>query len=145
MGQGAQACQAEHGGSQRIRFEDYQTPSAGKTRRRARKRKKKEPIPQLGEAFAKNLTHFFPGFSSWLAELSDGRCQGKTVYPKEFCIWSGLAIFMQALGSRRQFDYEAEADLDSGTLLANLNALAGTQAEAIPHGDTLADYLSVLP
>lgn len=145
MGQGAQTCQRAYGGNQRLGSEDYQTSRTGKTRRRARKRKKKEPIPQLGEAFAKNVTHFFPGFSSWLAELSDSRCQGKTVYPKELCIWSGLSIFMQALGSRRQFDYEAEADLGSGTLLANLNTLAGTQEEDIPHGDTVADYLSVLP
>lgn len=144
MGHGAQACQTSHGGDQRTGIEDHQTSRAGKTRRRARK-KKREPIPQLGEAFAENLTHFFPGFSSWLAGLSDDRCQGKTVYPKEFCIWSGLSIFMQALRSRRQFDYEAEADLDSGTLLANLNTLAGTQEEDIPHGDTVADYLSVLP
>jgi hypothetical protein len=35
--------------------------------------------------------------------------------------------------------------VDLGTLLKNLNRLAGTDAEDLPHGDTVADYLAVLP
>jgi len=54
---------------------------------------------------------------------------------------------MQALGSRRQFDREASADACSPehVLLANLNRLAGANEVDILHGDTLNDYLCVLP
>ena len=54
---------------------------------------------------------------------------------------------MQALGSRRQFDHEAQADAacPSHVLLANLNRLAGTDELDILHGDTLDDYLCALP
>jgi len=54
---------------------------------------------------------------------------------------------MQALGSRRQFDREAQADaaLRAHVLLANLNQLAGTDEVDILHGDTLNDYLCILP
>jgi len=144
MGIGAQTCQETLGGNQRVGAADIEAPRAGKARRRTRK-KDREAIPPLGEAFAKNLLHFFPEFSSWLLEFSDHRCQGKTDYSKELCIWSVLAMFIQGLGSRNQYNHEAQADLYSGILLANLNTLAGTQNKDIPHGDTVADYLSILP
>lgn len=66
------------------------------------------------------------------------------MYEKESLIWSALLMFVMGLGSRRQFDHEAEAD-ECGTLLANLNRLAGTQAEDIPHNQTAARYLCALP
>jgi len=75
------------------------------------------------------------------------RQSGKVVYPGIFCIWSALSIFMQALGSRRQFDREAYADAASPDheLLNNLNSLAGTEVDDILHGDTLNNYLEKLP
>jgi len=79
-----------------------------------------------------------------LENLPDLRCGGKVVYDKRLCLWSALSIFIMDMGSRRQFDHEAEAD-DEGILLKNLNRLAGTDCQDIPHNDTVADYLSVLP
>jgi len=83
-------------------------------------------------------------FPPWLESLPDPRCAGKVIYGKRLCIWSALSIFIMNLGSRRQFDREAEAD-DQGVFLKNLNLLAGTDSLDIPHNDTVADYLSVLP
>jgi hypothetical protein len=82
-----------------------------------------------------------------LAALPETRQQGKVVYDKIFCIWSALSIFMQALGSRRQFDREALTDAARPlqVLLDNLNQLAGTDEVDILHGDTLNDYLCKLP
>lgn len=145
MDSGAQARQGTNLRDQQPGIANYTKARASQARRRARKKKRGKPVPPLGEKFAENLAHFFPGFSSWLGALSDGRCQGKIDYPKELCIWAGLSIFIQGLGSRNQYDCEAKADLASSTLLANLNALAGTQEEDIPHGDTVADYLSTQP
>lgn len=58
-------------------------------------------------------------------------------------IWAGLGIFLMGLESRRQFD--RESDEDTGTFLKNLNQLAGTDAEFVPHNITVADYLKQLP
>jgi hypothetical protein len=66
------------------------------------------------------------------------------VYEKQPLIWSALLMFAMGLGSRRQFDHDAEDDR-CGALAANLNRLAGAQAEDIPHNQTVADYLSLLP
>jgi len=54
---------------------------------------------------------------------------------------------MRALGSRRQFDREAQADAScpAQVVLDNLNQLAGTDQEDILHGDALNDYLCQLP
>lgn len=95
----------------------------------------------------KTVYHCFPQFRRWLTALPNVRQQGKVVYSKSFCIWSALSIFMQALGSRRQFDREAVADAarPAHVLLDNLNRLAGTDETDILHGDTLDDYLCKLP
>lgn len=47
------------------------------------------------------------------------------------------------LESRRQFD--RESDDETGAFVKNLNHLAGTHAEYVPHNTTVADYLNQLP
>lgn len=147
MGEGIPASQEAPEGDQLSIHQDHQGPRATQTRRRARKRKRVEPLPALGEKLGESVYHFFPQFRHWLTALPDARQQGKVVYNKVFCIWSALSIFMQALGSRRQFDREAQADASGRThvLLDNLNQLAGTDEVDILHGDTLNDYLCTLP
>lgn len=147
MGQGIQAGQEASQGHQLSVHPDHQAVRSGKTRRRARKRKKLEAVADLGEKLAETVEHFFPQFGHWLRALPDQRQQGKVIYEQPFCIWSALLIFLQALGSRRQFDREAQADATCTThlLLENLNQLAGTDAEDILHGDALNDYLCQLP
>jgi len=78
-----------------------------------------------------------------IQNLPDPRQQGKTDYDKKLLIWGGLAIFLLGLESRRQFD--RESDDDTGTFLNNLNLLAGTSEENVPHNITVADYLKQLP
>ena len=104
-------------------------------------------MPELGEELATTVGHFFPQFNKWLQGLPDNRCAGKVIYAGEFCVWNGLGLFLQGLGSRRQFDHDVLADAlsESGILLANTNRLAGTDQEDILHGDTLNDYLCQLP
>ena len=147
MGRGAQASQATPEGHQLSVHQNDQGARATQARRRARKRKRVEPLPPLGGELGKTVYHFFPKFRRWLADLPDARQQGKVVYDKSFCIWSALSIFMQALGSRRQFDREAVADAacSDQVLLDNLNRLAGTDEADILHGDTLNNYLCMLP
>jgi hypothetical protein len=78
--------------------------------------------------------------------LPDERCAGKVVYDKALCIWEGMDIFLQGLGSRRQFDREARRDAQSPEqcLRHNLNRLARTEASDMAHGDTVNDYLETL-
>jgi len=147
MGPGTQTREETAQGHQLSLHQDHQAVRAPQTRRRARKRKRVEPLPALGDELGKTVYHFFPQFRRWLTALPDVRQQGKVVYEKSFCIWSALSIFIQALGSRRQFDREAIADAagPEQILLDNLNRLAHTEQADILHGDTLNDYLCGLP
>jgi len=63
------------------------------------------------------------------------------VYHKRFMLWMGLMLFLLKLGARRQIGFE----LDSPNALANLNALAGCDQEAIAHHDTLNHFLGHVP
>lgn len=100
----------------------------------------------MGAELGRTIGHFFPQFGAWLASLPDTRCQGKVVYDKALCVWEGMDIFFQGLGSRRQFDHEARRDAATPEqhLLQNLNRLAQTGAQDIAHGDTVNDYLKTL-
>jgi hypothetical protein len=147
MGEGTQTCQVAPTGDQLSVHPDYQEPRDRKARRRSRKRKKVEPLPALGEELATTISHFFPSLKRWIATLLDTRQQNKVEYKKEFCIWSALSMFFLGLGSRRQFDHEAEADAGTAEriFLHNVNRLAHTHATELAHGDTIHDYLAGLP
>lgn len=83
------------------------------------------------------VRHFFPDLNDWLQALPDGRNPDLCVYETRFLGWWGLWLFLAQLGSRRQLDFELDAD---GTqVLDNLNRLAGTQQVTRPVHDTL-DY-----
>ena len=101
----------------------------------------------LGEALAETVGHFFPDFGRWIGGFPEFRCAGKIVYDREYCIWSGISLFVRGLGSRRQFDHESRQDKAGTTpcLLQNLNRLASTESLDLLHGDTLNDYLKQLP
>ena len=122
MGQGTQASQETPEGHQLSVHQDHQGARAPQARRRARKRKEVEPLPALGEELGKTVYHFFPQFRRWLTALPDARQQGKVVYNKIFCVWSALSIFMQALGSRRQFLGERQHCVLVFGLLAGMEA-----------------------
>lgn len=57
-------------------------------------------------------------------------------------MWYGILLFVGKLGSRRQLDFEYR---EAGTaVLANVNRLAGTDQDCVPHNDTLDDYLATV-
>jgi len=68
-----------------------------------------------------------------VAGLPDGRDPGRSVYPKQLLVWSGILIPLLGLGSRRQFRFEA----DTAASPAKLNALAHAHCETAPHSGLL--------
>ena len=147
MGEGVSADEADSDADQLSVPADHSPACSRKTGRRARKRVAVEPLPLLGEALAETVGHFFPDFGRWIGGFPEFRCAGKIVYDREYCIWSGISLFVRGLGSRRQFDHESRQDKAGTTqcLLQNLNRLASTESLDLLHGDTLNDYLKQLP
>lgn len=94
-----------------------------------------------GTALAQTVRHFFPELNDWLEELPDRRDPEAITYPTRFLAWWGIALYLFQLGSRRQLDFELEAN---GThVLENLNRLAGTDQATRPVHDTLDYFLDV--
>jgi hypothetical protein len=92
-----------------------------------------------GVALAQTVRHFFPHFNRWLDRLPDARDQDAILYERRFLAWWGIALYLFQLGSRRQLDFELDAQ---GTcVLANLNRLAETDHQTRPVHDTLDYYL----
>lgn len=86
------------------------------------------------------MVHFFPEFNSWLDRVPDARRQDRVEYSPRFLLWYGLLLFAGRLGSRRQLDFRYREQ--GAEVLGNLNRLAGTDQEGLPHNDTLDDYLA---
>jgi hypothetical protein len=97
----------------------------------------------LGKSWAARPNTSSRFFSQWIDGLPDPRQEWKSDYDKALLFWCGLSIFLLGMGSRRQFD--RECDDDSGVCLENLNQLAGTHAEFVPHNITVSDYLKQIP
>ena len=85
------------------------------------------------------IRHFFPDFNDWLDRLPDTRDQDAIEYDRRFLAWWGIALYLFQLGSRRQLDYDLDADDTS--VLANLNRLAQTRQTSRPVHDTLDHFL----
>ena len=93
----------------------------------------------VGAVLVRTIRHFFPEFNAWMDEIKDPRFFPFVVYDKRFLLWWGLCLFLFKLGSRRQLDFELDAD---GTrVLENLNRLAGTQQKTRPVHKTLNYFL----
>jgi hypothetical protein len=94
----------------------------------------------VGPAFARTVRHFFPDFNLWLDKAPDPRRQDRVVYHRRCLLWYGVLLFVGKLGSRRQLDFKYR---EQGTaVLSNVNRLAQTEQDALPHNDTLDDYLA---
>lgn len=91
-------------------------------------------------AIAKTQQHFFPSLRQWLDELPDPRDRDRITYPVRFLVWTGLLMFLFLLRARRRLRH----DLNSEYGLANLNRLARTDLETLPHPDTPAYLLERL-
>ena len=94
---------------------------------------------KLGAALVRTVRPFFPELNAWLDALPDSRDQDCITYERRFLAWWGLALYLFQLGSRRQLDFDLEAD---GTcVLTNLNRLAQTDHSTRPVHDTLDHFL----
>lgn len=93
----------------------------------------------MGPALVQTIRHFFPDLNTWLDRLPDTRDQESIIYEGRFLAWWGIALYLFQLSSRRQLDYELDAD---GTcVLTNLNRLAETDHDTRPVNDTLDYFL----
>jgi len=95
---------------------------------------------ELLGAIPKTLRHFFPSLTSWLRDLPDPRDPNRITYPVRFLVWTGLLMFLFLMRARRRLRH----DLNSDYGLANLNRLAGTELDTLPHPDTPAYLLKRL-
>ena len=91
-------------------------------------------------AIPRTLRHFFPSLREWLDELPDPRDADRITYPTRFLVWTGLLMYLFLMRARRRLRH----DLNSDYGLANLNRLAGTAADTLPHPDTPAYLLKRL-
>jgi hypothetical protein len=72
---------------------------------------------------------------AWIEDIKDPRDPLKIIYDKHFLIWFGLMLFVCKLSSRRQVNYQLNAD--GPEVLNNLNRLAGTSQTTCPVDKTL--------
>src|SRR5262245_1953213 len=78
-----------------------------------------------GEGLVQTQRHFWPQINDWLQQSPASRFAPMITYDKRFLVWWGLSLFLFQLGSRRQLDFDLDAQ---GTqVLPNLNRLAQTQ------------------
>jgi hypothetical protein len=93
----------------------------------------------LGACLVQTVRHFFPDFNDWLDRLPDTRDQSAIEYDRRFLAWWGIALYLFQLGSRRQLDFDLDAQ--DTCVLDNLNRLAETQQTTRPVHDTLDHFL----
>jgi hypothetical protein len=86
---------------------------------------------ELMRALIGTLQHFFGGFSSLFAHVTDPRNPLKITYPLAGLTFAGMAMFLFRLRARRQVGLL----LRNGFSIRKFHALFGV--ERFPHGDTL--------
>jgi hypothetical protein len=82
------------------------------------------------------VQHFFPGLQPWLKAVKDPRDPERIEYPAAFLLSTVILMFLTKLGARRQTKFQ----FGTRTMVSNINALAGTNAQTAAHPDTL-EYL----
>lgn len=92
-----------------------------------------------GVILAKTVRHFWPEMSAWMREVNDTRMQELVVYDRRFLLWWAILGFQLRLGSRRQLDFQLR-DMDT-FVLENVNRLASTSQDSLPHHKTLDHFL----
>jgi len=95
---------------------------------------------ELLQVVHKTLRHFFPKLRHWLDSTPDPRDALRITYPIRSLFWVGVLMFLFHLSARRRLRH----DFNSKGALPNLNRLAETELETLPHPDTLAYLLKHL-
>src|SRR5512136_1949048 len=93
---------------------------------------------ELMQALIGILQHFFGGFFSLFAHVTDPRNPLKITYPLASLAFAGMAMFLFRLKARRQIGLL----LRNGPSAIKFQALFGV--ESFPHGDTLEATFSNL-
>jgi hypothetical protein len=94
---------------------------------------------KVGEELVRTVRHFWPELNTWLERVPDSRFPPYVTYDKRFLLWWGVSLYLFQLGSRRQLDFDLDAQ---GThVLHNLNRLAQTQQQTRPVHKTLHHFL----
>src|ERR1700682_468172 len=92
-----------------------------------------------GTALVQTLRHFWPELNAWIGAIDDPRFLPFVIYDKRFLVYWGLGLFLFKLGSRRQLDFQLDAQ--DTYVLDNINRLAGTAQKTRPVHNTLNYFL----
>jgi hypothetical protein len=92
-------------------------------------------------AVLKTVRHFFPRLQERLDELPDRRSPKRIRYPARVLVWEAILLFIFQLPARRRLRF----DLNGEGGLANLNRIADTHLDHLPHDGTLAYLLKGMP
>jgi hypothetical protein len=98
---------------------------------------------KVGRLLVQTVRHFFPKLNDWLQGLPDTRDRDLLIYETRFLAWWGILLYLLQLGSRRQLDFQLDAQ--GSYVLANLNRLAGTEQHTRPVHGTLDHFLEHVP
>ena len=98
------------------------------------------PEPRVLDLLKITLDHFFPKFNQWLEETVDPRSGRHSTYDMRLLLWTGLTLFILRIGSRRQFNELRKTE----SFLKNLLELADSDADAVPHMDSVNHLLKAL-
>lgn len=90
----------------------------------------------------KTVKHYFSELNKWFSLIDDPRNENHNMYeyPPQAIIWEGILMFLSKIGSRRQINFELKND----KALKNLNVLAKTDINTIPHDCTLGYLMEIL-
>jgi hypothetical protein len=83
------------------------------------------------------VRRLFPQLTARLRALPDRRDPEACDYSNAALFWTPILMYMGRLGARRQIHHRLRA----GGARERLKGLCGEDAHAIPHGDTVDDYL----
>jgi hypothetical protein len=78
--------------------------------------------------------------SDHLRGLPDGRAPEQCDYPPDALCWTGIFMYEGRLSARRQI----RRRLDTEPTVARLSRHCGRELAAVPHGDTVDDYLAAV-
>ena len=87
---------------------------------------------RLLEAEAGTVKHFFGSWERIFEKVSDFRREELLTYPLESLLFSGVAMYLFRLGSRRQINFDLRGNEN---VQEKFRSLWGV--DAVPHGDTL--------